>query len=145
MVLRVIKNTTAQRQEVEYIGPHKQIELATCWMPYLNNPLLNKLYKENISFTERWYLETRRLINDGMWTHPLLVSILLDEQLKARLIKSTVIDGAVMRTIINDESLPEYQMSASVNLKKLLKWCAFFVSLPDSQETLVALNGQSRD
>ena len=145
MVLRVIKNTIDKKQELGYLGPHKQIELATCWLPYLNNPLLNKLYKENISFTERWYLETRRLINEGIWNHPLLVSILLDEQLKSRLVKSTVIDGAIMRSIINDESLPEFQVSASVNLKKLIKWCAFFTSLPDSRETLVALNGQSHD
>ncbi len=145
MPLKVIKNTLQQKPTVDYNGPHKQIELATCWMPYLNNPLLNKLYKENISFTERWYLETRRLINEGMWNHPLLTSVLLDEDLKARLIKSTIIDGAVMRTIINDSTLPEFQMSASVNLKKLLKWCSFFVSLPDSHETLVALNDQSRD
>jgi hypothetical protein len=145
MPLKVIKNTLAQQPAADYTGPHKQIDLVTCWMPYLNNPTLNKLYKENISFTERWYLETRRLINDGMWDHPLLRSIVLDEQLKARLIKSTIIDGAAMRTVINDVTLPEYQMSACVNLKKLLKWCAFFVSLPDSHEILVALNGQSRD
>lgn len=143
MALRVIKNTL--RQPDVYTGPHRQIEAEQCWQPSLNNPLLNKLYKDTISYTERWYLESRRLINEEMWQHPLLVSLLLDDQLKLKLIKSTIVDGAVMRNVINCPDMPEYQLSASVNLKKLNRMCAFFVSLPDSHETLVALNGQSPD
>lgn len=143
MALRVIKNTL--RQPDVYTGPHRQIEVEQCWQPSLNNPLLNKLYKDTISYTERWYLETRRLINEEMWQHPLLVSLLLDDQLKLKLIKSTIVDAVNMRSILNDSRYPEFQMSAGVNLKKLTRWCAFFVSLPDSHETLVALNGQSPD
>jgi hypothetical protein len=143
MALKVIKNTLNTPEL--YTGPHQQIEINQCWQSHLNNPLLNKLYKDSISYTERWYLETRRLINEEMWHHPLLNSILLDEQLKFDLIKSTIVDGASMRNILNDNKFPEYQVSAGVNLKKLVRWCAFFVSLPDSHETLVALNGQSCD
>ena len=143
MALRVIKNTLKQADI--YSGPHRQIDVKQCWHFQLHNPLLNKLYKDSISYTERWYLETRRLINEEMWHHPLLNSILLDEQLKFDLIKSTIVDGASMRNILNDNKFPEYQVSAGVNLKKLVRWCAFFVSLPDSHETLVALNGQSCD
>jgi hypothetical protein len=143
MALKVIKNTLNTPEL--YTGPHQQIEINQCWQSHLNNPLLNKLYKDSISYTERWYLETRRLINEEAWHHPLLNSILLDEQLKFDLIKSTIVDGASMRNILNDNKFPEYQVSAGVNLKKLVRWCAFFVSLPDSHETLVALNGQSCD
>ena len=143
MALRVIKNTLKQAEA--YNGPHRQIDVTQCWHSQLNNPLLNKLYKESISYTERWYLETRRLINEELWFHPILNSILLDENLKLDLIKSTIVDGAVMRSVINDSNYPEYQMSAIINLKKLTRWCAFFVSLPDSHKILVALNGQSRD
>jgi hypothetical protein len=145
MALKVIKNTLLLQASIEYNGPHKQISFEHCWSPHLNNPLLNKLYKDSIPYTERWFLETRRLINDEMWDHPLLNSILLDPVLKYDLIKSTIIDGAIMRSAITNLEMPEYQMSASVNLKKLIRWCAFFASLPDSHETLVALNGQSRD
>lgn len=144
MALRVIKNTLIE-SSAAYLGPHKQIDFQHCWVSYLNNPLLNKLYKENVSYTERWYLETRRLINEEMWSHPLLNSIVLDPDLKLQLVKSTLIDGAIMRNILNDKSLPSYQVSASVNLKKLTRWCAFFISLPDSIETLLFLNGQARD
>lgn len=144
MALRVIKNTLIPTS-VTYSGPHHQTFLEQCWAPHLNNPLLNKLYKESVSFTERWYLEVRRLVNDEIWDHPLLNSVILDPTLKYNLIKSTIIDGAYMRSIVTDETIPEYHMSASVNLKKLTRWTSFFISLPDSHETLVALNGQSRD
>jgi len=143
MALRVIKNTLNQPDI--YTGPHQQLDVRWCWQDHLNNPLLNKLYKDSVSYTERWYLETRRLINEELWYHPILHSILLDEKLKLELIKSTIIDGTAMRSMINNHQQPEYQMSAAVNLNKLRRWCAFFVSLPDSHETLVALNGQSPD
>jgi hypothetical protein len=142
-MIRVIKSVPKKSQV--YFGPHQQLEYQNCWAPWLNNPLLNKLYKDNVSFTERWYLETRRLINDELWTHPLLNSILLDDRLKTNLVKSTIIDGAIMRSVLEGDAYPEYHISASVNLKKLNRWCAFFVSLPDSLETLVALNAQSPD
>ena len=146
MALRVIKNTlTENSPTLLYSGPHHQAHLEQCWASHLNNPLLNKLYKESISYTERWFLEVRRLINEEMWSHPLLNSVILDQSLKYNLIKSTIIDGAYMRHIINNESMPEYHMSASVNLKKLTKWTAFFISLPDSHETLVDLNAPTLD
>jgi hypothetical protein len=143
MALRVIKNTLNQPDV--YTGPHQQLDMQCCWQIHLNNPLLNKLYKDSVCYTERWYLETRQLINDEMWHHPLLISLLLDEKLKLGLIKSAIIDGTMMRSMINNHQHPEYQMSASVNLKKLSRWCAFFISLPDSLETLADLNAQSRD
>lgn len=143
MALRVIKNTL--KDPNFYAGPHKQIELQDCWLQSLHNPLLNKLYKDSITYTERWFLETRRLINDEMWYHPILNSVLLDQELKFNLIKSTIIDGASMRVVICNNNLPEYHTSASVNLKKLTRMCAFFASLPDSHETLVALNAPSLD
>ena len=144
MALRVIKNTL-QETTPTYTGPHRQISLQHCWSQPLNNPWLNKLYKDSISYTERWYLETRRLITDGIWDHPLLNSVILDPNLKFNLIKSTIIDGAVMREVINNDELPQYQMSACVNLKKLTKWSAFFVSLPNSIETLLSLNDLTQD
>jgi len=146
MALRVIKNTINKQTTPEiYTGPHRQLNFQQCWATWLNNPLLNNLYKDNIVYTERWYLELRRLINDESWTHPLLNSVIADHELKMRLIKSTVIDGAVMRSVLLSAEHPEYQLSAAVNLKKLRRWCAFFVSLPDSLEILADLNGQSRD
>jgi hypothetical protein len=140
MNLRIINNTPP----IEfYNGPHKQMIFTLCNEEELNNPLLNRLYKENVCYTERWYLESRKLIFDENWIHPILKSICIDTVLKAKIIKSTVIDGVIMRNFLNDKSLPEYHISAGINLKKLHRWCGFFSSLPDKVETLVALNGQS--
>lgn len=143
-MLRVIKSPSKKLLDV-YTGPHHQIEYQHCWAPWLNNPLLNKLYKNSINYTERWYLELRRLIHEEMWYHPLLNSVLLDDNLKSKLVMSTIFDGANMRNILSSNLYPEYHISAGINLKKLNRWCAFFVSLPDSHDILVSLNAQSPD
>lgn len=141
-MIRVIKSP---KRTPAYFGPHHQLEYNQCWAPWLNNPLLNKLYKDSVSYTERWYLEARKLVLEENWYHPVLSSILLDNRLRTNLVKSTVVDGAIMRSVLQNELYPEFHISAEVNLKKLNRWCAFFVSLPDSHETLVALNAQSPD
>ena len=115
-MIRVIKPS---KKSQLYFGPHQQLEYNQCWAPWLNNPLLNKLYKDSISYTERWYLETRKLVLEENWYHPLLNSVLLDNRLKANLVKSTIIDGAIMRGVLQNEAYPEYHISAGVNLKKL--------------------------
>lgn len=142
-MLRVIKNSKTEQKV--YTGPHQQLAFHACWSPHLINPVLNRLYKDSICYTERWYLEVRRMINEEMWTHPLLVSVIKDPTLKTQIVKSTFIDGALMRNVLNDDNFPEYQISAGINLKKLNRWCAFFVSLPDSLKILADLNGQSPD
>ena len=68
-----------------------------------------------------------------------------DVELRKVLVKSTIIDGTLMRSVMNGEAYPEFHISAGINLKKINRWCAFFISLPDSLETLADLNGQSRD
>lgn len=134
-----------QIQSEQYYGPHNQIDFQHCWRPWLNNPWLNKIYKDSVCYTERWYLELRKMIMDYNWDHPLVQSITGDIDLKKSLVKSAVLDGAMFRTIINNPSYPEFNISASVNLKKINRWCGFFVSLPDSHKTLVDLNGLPND
>jgi len=126
-----------------YQGPHKQMEFSMCNEEKINNPLLNRLYKENICYTERWYLESRSLILSENWDHPIITSICEDLKLKAMIIKSTVVDGVLMRSVVNNSSMPAYHISAGINLKKLHRWCGFFSSLPDQVKTLSALNAQS--
>lgn len=143
MTIRIIKNKP--NNNTDYRGPHYQLEYHACWSPRLNNPLLNKLYKESVCYSERWYLELRKLILDEQWVHPLIISMIGDRKLRTNIVKSTFIDGALMRSVINSAEYPEYHISAGINLKKINRWCAFFVSLPDSIEILADLNGQSHD
>jgi hypothetical protein len=100
--------------------------------PALDNPFLNSLYKPSICYAERWYLEVRKRILEENWSHPIVRIVCADEQLKKLLVKSAVLDGAVMRSVLADPKLPGYHISAGINLKKLNRWCGFFVSLPDS-------------
>jgi hypothetical protein len=143
-MLRVIKSSTESENQI-YTGPHYQIDYQACWNQSLINPVLHKLYKESVCYTERWYLELRKLILEEEWHHPLLNSVINDIELRKRLVKSTVIDGTLMRSVMKGNDYPELQISAGINLKKINRWCAFFISLPDSLETLADLNGQSRD
>jgi len=143
-MLRVIKSFKPEKSNL-YSGPHHQLNFSACWERYLNNPLLNRLYKDDVCYTERWYLETRRLINEGIWQHPLLNIVVNDHNLKSRLVKSAFIDGALMRSVLASENYPEFHISAGINLKKLNRWCAFFVSLPTSVEILSRLNAPSDD
>jgi hypothetical protein len=143
-MLRIIKSEPKKSNQI-YNGPHHQLNYQSCWAPHLNNPLLNTLYKDSVCYTERWYLELRRLINEEIWYHPLLNVVIGDVDLRRALVKSAFIDGALMRSVLQGDAYPEFHISASVNLKKLNRWCAFFVSLPDSHETLVRLNAQSPD
>lgn len=142
-MLTVIKNQTNKNNI--YSGPHQQIAFYSCWSPRLNNPLLNKLYKESVCYTERWYLETQSLIRNCAWSHPLLNSIVYDLDLRTDIVKSTVLDGALMRNILKDDSLQEYHISASINLRKSTKWSAFFTSIPTSIKILVDLHDLSLD
>lgn len=50
----------------------KSIDLYYCWDKKLLNPFLNRLYKEEVSYVERWYLETQHLIDLENTEHPLL-------------------------------------------------------------------------
>ena len=133
MTLRLIKN--AKTSDV-YNGPHYQVPLFSCMNPALNNPFLNAIYKPSVSFAERWYLEVRKRVLDSDWNHPIVRIACADDELKSLLVKSTVIDGAYMREIVQDPQLPEFHISAGINLKRLNRWCGFFVSLPDSTEIL---------
>lgn len=95
----------------------------------LDNPRLNALYKPNISYTERWYLESKQLILQECYEHPLIVFLLQDPNMRLRLVKSTIVDSVRMKEILSDDHMAKYHMSASVNLKRLNRWCAFFSSL----------------
>lgn len=125
MHLRLIKS----HKDLTYSGPHLQMPLRACFNPRLNNPFLNAIYKKDITFTERWYLESRKRLLGEEWNHPILDIVINDMDLRRGLVESTVIDGANMRSILSNPDRPEYHVSARVNLGRLQRWCGFFVSL----------------
>lgn len=128
MSLRLIKGRIPDRDLI-YTGPHRQVPLRACCQDRLNNPFLNSIYKRSISYTERWFLEARKQALEENWTHPIMEVLLVDLDLRRRLVESTIIDGATMRAVLNDADQPELHVSAGVNLNRLQRWCGFFVSL----------------
>lgn len=142
MHLKLIKRVDVAEN---YTGPHLQMPLPACMNAALDNPFLNSLYKSSVSFTERWYLEVRKKILEENWKHPIVKVVCQDENLKKLLVKSTVIDGAIMRSVLSDPLLPGYHISAGINLKKLNRWCGFFVSLPGPEEIHTVQYGQVLD
>ena len=128
MSLRLIKGRTPA-PDLVYTGPHRQVPLRACYGSALNNPFLNAIYKGSISYTERWFLETRKLLLEENWTHPIIEVLMEDMMLRRRLVESTVIDGATMRAVLANPDQPELHVSAGVNLSRLQKWSGFFTSL----------------
>lgn len=127
MPLKLIKHTPPKPHV--YTGPHFQVPLKACTHGSLDNPRLNALYKSNVSYTERWYLEARRLILEERFDHALMKFLLNDPKILISLVRSIMIDAAHMRDILADDRAVKYHVSASVNIKRLNRWCAFFVSL----------------
>jgi len=125
MHLKLIRS----QRDTAYSGPHLQMPLKACFDIRLNNPFLNAIYKKDITFTERWYLESRKRLLGEEWEHPILDIVINDLKLRRRLVESTVIDGSNMRSVLANPDKPEYHVSAGVNLGRLQRWCGFFVSL----------------
>lgn len=123
-----------------YNGPHLQVPLYYCMDPILDNPFLNSLYKPSVSYSERWYLELRKKISNIEYDHPLVKIVMHDIELKKNLLFSTIFDYAIMKSIVNDPQLPEFRISAGVNLKKLQRWSGFFTSLLNQADISLSLD-----
>jgi len=50
----------------------KSVDLYHCWDRQLNNPFLNSLFKQQVPYVERWYLQTVHLLNLDQTDHPLI-------------------------------------------------------------------------
>jgi hypothetical protein len=104
----------------------KSVDLYHCWDRRLDNPLLNSLYKPEVSYVERWYLQTVHLLHKENVDHP-LISLLLSSSdytldLLVLLIEK---DMEVQRQFSNDTdtSITDY------NLARLNKWRIKFQGL----------------
>jgi hypothetical protein len=95
------------------------LDLYYCWDPRLNNPLLNKLYKPETNYVERWYLQIQHLLNEGCTEHPVLQLMLSkDDNTLQLLIESTEKDLAVQRYFSDVNNLD----AAQANVIRLNRW-----------------------
>ena len=97
----------------------KSVDLHYCWDCRLNNPLLNSIFKSEVCYVERWYLQTRYLLNNEELDHP-LIKILLstDDYTLDLLIDTTEKDLTIQRYFVD----VAYKDATDINISKLNRW-----------------------
>jgi len=97
----------------------RSLDLYYCWDVRLNNPLLNTLFKPEISYVERWYLQTQHLLNLEDMDHPIIKLLLsTKDNTLNMLIDNTEKDLAVQRYFADKDNI----VSAEANILKLNRW-----------------------
>jgi hypothetical protein len=102
----------------------KSIDLQHCWDRRLQNPYLNSLYKSEISYAERWYLQVVHHLNFDELEHPLVKILLNHSDYTLNLLLSSVSkDLTIQLAALEANNLPNpYTMSAEYNVSRLNKW-----------------------
>jgi hypothetical protein len=97
----------------------KSVELYHCWDSRLNNPLLNSIFKPEVSYVERWFLQTRHLLNHEENEHPILKLLFSDHDSTLNLlIESTEKDLNIQL----QSASKIYQDSTDINIARLNRW-----------------------
>ena len=97
----------------------RSLDLYYCWDVRLNNPLLNTLFKPEISYVERWYLQTQHLLNLEDTDHPIIKLLLSpNDNTLNRLVDATEKDLTVQRYFVDKDNT----ISAEANVLKLNRW-----------------------
>lgn len=97
----------------------KSVDLYHCWDCRLNNPLLQSIFKPEVSYVERWFLQTKHLLNNEEMDHP-LIKVLLSrsDTTLDLLIENTEKDLTIQRYFAEIE----YKDSTDINISKLNRW-----------------------
>jgi hypothetical protein len=104
----------------------KSVDLYHCWDRRLDNPLLNSLYKPEVSYVERWYLQTVHLLNLEESSHPLVVTLMsLEDNTLDLIIESINKDFDIQKQFADDDIMP----LTDYNLNRLNKWRVKFQGL----------------
>lgn len=108
----------------------KSIDLYYCWDKKLLNPFLNRLYKEEISYVERWYLETQHLLDLEDTEHPILKLLLCKN--------NDTLDLLEKFTSKDLEYHEKYEglVSYATSYKKLSRWLVKWKSLQQHRRLL---------
>lgn len=108
----------------------KSVDLYHCWDRRLDNPLLNSLFKQEVCYVERWYLQTVYLLNMEQVEHPLLVSLMSDTTLDL-IIELIEKDLKIQKDLTEDSTL-----TTDYNLIRLNKWLVKFQGLQQYRRRL---------
>jgi hypothetical protein len=111
----------------------KSVDLYHCWDRRLDNPLLNSLFKTEVSFVERWYLQTVHLLNMEQVNHPLIQALMSTEDATLDLLIELIEkDLAIQKDCTNSDTT----LTTDYNLIRLNKWLVKFRGLQQYRRRL---------
>lgn len=110
----------------------KSIDLYHCWDRRLDNPLLNSLYKTEVNYVERWYLQTVHLLNMELVDHPLIISLLSTSDRTLDLIVELIEKDIVIQKEVGED----FTLTTDYNLIRLNKWLVKFRGLQQYRRRL---------
>jgi hypothetical protein len=97
----------------------RSLDLYYCWDGRLNNPLLNSLFKSEVCYVERWYLQTQHLLNTENTSHPIIQTLFSKEDSTLELLKITTEQDLALQNHFRNEL--NYH-AAQANIVKLNRW-----------------------
>lgn len=103
----------------------KSIDLYHCWDRRLDNPLLNSLFKQEVSYVERWYLQTVHLLNMELVDHPLIIALFSTEDNTLDLLIELIEKDLLIQKQFSDDTT----LFTDYNLIRLNKWLVKFQGL----------------
>jgi hypothetical protein len=110
----------------------KSVDLYYCWDRRLDNPLLNSLFKQEVSYAERWYLQTVHLLNTELIEHPLITTLLSTDSTLNLLVELIEQDLSIQKKVDNEV----YSLSTDYNISRLNKWLVKFRGLQQYRRRL---------
>lgn len=104
----------------------KSVDLFYCWDRRLNNPFLNRLFKEEICYVERWFLQIQHLLHTDQDEHPIIQTLLsIDDTTLNTLIECTEQDLKLQRELSDQITI----IAVEQNIIKLDRWLKKWQSL----------------
>ena len=97
----------------------RSIDLYYCWDNRLNNPLLNTLFKPEICYVERWFLQTQHLLNIEELEHPIIKTLLSANDNTLNLLLNATEKDLAVQHYFSDQL---HKHAAEVNIAKLTRW-----------------------
>ena len=110
----------------------KSVDLYYCWDRRLDNPLLNSLFKPEVNYAERWYLQTVHLLNMEYSDHPLIKTLLSNDNTLNLLVELIQKDLLIQKKVDNEV----YSLSTDYNISRLNKWLVKFQGLQQYRRRL---------
>lgn len=125
MIADIVEFPYTARASVRLPPRGVQVKLVKSWDDQFFNPYLNAIYDNNISYVERWYLETRNVLqNEGK--SKLLDQLMFDKAFCKEFVKAIDFDLNALTELMTSED-DGVAIKAENLIKKLRSWRGNFL------------------